>query len=893
MIAPGRGERLLWFLLYLYPPSFRRRFGAEMRLFLRDDRGDEPLWRLWVGLLADAATQAAGEWATSARGWLTRPSMTGRRERERGHLMYSTLQDLRAAVRGLMARPGFTAIALATITLGIGAASVVFTLVNGVLFRPLPYAEPQALVKITGLGAAVPGRPVNLSRPDFLDFSGRNHTFDRLGLHDSAIGAVTVTGSGDAERVRAVKVSAGFFGALRTVPALGRLTTPEEDATGASVIVISHGFWLRHFGGEATVINQAITLNQVQATVIGVLPDTFRYPQPEAQGDPDVYGTMPFSPPPPRSSRSARAIGRLKPGVTLGQAQADLAEVATQLQREHPQDDFHTGVVVRPLLDAMVGDTKPALWLLLASVAVVLLIGCANLANLLLARNASRERELAVRAALGASRLRLIRQLLADGLVLSTAGGVLAASVGYSALRAIVSLGHANLPRAADVSLDTSAFGVFAAVSVVAGLIAGGIPAVKSSGWRLEAALRRGGRHGHDVATQSTRTALVVVEVGLATMLLIGAGLLLRSFAKLEAVNPGFATAGRVTAQVSLPASRYAPDAQVRFFDGLYQRVSALPGVGGVAAVNILPLSGGHSCDAIRIDDHPTPTGQSPCAETRSITPGYFEVMDIPILRGRAFIARDDERAAPVVIVNGAMAARFWPGVDPVGRTVTLVSLSEQEAPRQIVGVVANTAHLNLTEEPVLQYYVPQHQPPTYQGTTMVVKTEAGAPAVAAAMRGALKAMDPQLALYNVRSLDELTQAVLGGSRFQTVMVGGFAGVALLLAVAGVYGILAFFVNQRVHEIGLRLCLGAARGSVLWMVIRRGMTPVLLGLAAGVLAALAAARFAGSLLFGIAATDLPTFIAVPAVLALSGLLACYLPARRAMAVDPALALRSE
>jgi hypothetical protein len=309
VIAPGRGERLLTLLLYLYPPAFRRRFGAEMRLFLRDDHRDEPTWRLWMGLLADAATQAAGEWATSARGWLSRPSAIGRRDRQRGHLMYTTLQDLRAAVRGLMARPGFTVIALATITLGIGAASVVFTLVNAVLFRPLPYAEPQALVKITGLGAVVPGRPVNLSRPDFLDFSGRNHTFDRLGLHDSAIGAVTVTGFGDAERVRAVKVSAGFFGALRTVPALGRLTTPEEDATGASVIVISYGFWQRHFGGEATVINRPITLNQVQAAVIGVLPETFRYPQPETQGDPDVYGTMPFSPPTPRSSRGGPASG--------------------------------------------------------------------------------------------------------------------------------------------------------------------------------------------------------------------------------------------------------------------------------------------------------------------------------------------------------------------------------------------------------------------------------------------------------------------------------------------------------------------------------------------------------------------------------------------------------
>jgi putative ABC transport system permease protein len=429
MNAPGRGERLLALLLYLYPPAFRRRFGAEMRLFLRQGHREEPTWRLSVGLLVDAATQATGEWRASVRGRLRHPSSRALSVK-RGHFMHTTFQDLRAAVRGLIARPGFTAVALATITLGIGATSVVFTLVNAVLFRPLPYDEPSALVKITGLGAAVPGRPVNLSRPDFLDFAARTHSFEGLGLHDSAIGTVTVTGSEDAERVRAVKVSAGFFRVLRTAPVLGRLTRPDEDMTGAAVAVMSYGFWQRHFGGQASVINESITLNQVPFTVIGVLPSTFRYPQPDALGDPDLYGTMPFSPPTPRSSRSARAIGRLKSGVTPGEAQSDLGAVTAALEREYPQENFHTGVVVRPLLDAVVGDTRPALWLLLASVAVVLLIGCANLTNLLLARNTSRDRELAVRAALGASRTRLIRQLLAEGLVISLAGGVLAATAG-------------------------------------------------------------------------------------------------------------------------------------------------------------------------------------------------------------------------------------------------------------------------------------------------------------------------------------------------------------------------------------------------------------------------------------------------------------------------------
>ena len=801
-------------------------------------------------------------------------------------------QDVRYAARALRNRPAFTAIALLTLTVGIGANAAVFSVVNAVLLRPLPYASPQALMSVTGAGIRVPGRPRNLSRPDFQDFERENRAFESLGAHDAAVGATTLSGVGEPERIRAVFVSAGFFRVLRVAPVLGRVIQDDDEARYPNNVVISNGFWQRRFGADRTIIGRAISLSGVVSTIVGVLPVDFRYPQPELLGDPEVYRPMIFSPQFVRSSRATLAIGRLKPGVSLDQAEADLARVASRLETAYPRDDYHAGVIVRPLVDVIVGDTRLGLWLLLGSVLCVLVIGCANLTNLLLAKSLGRHKEIAVRAALGASRARLVRLLLTESVLLGLIGGLCALIAGHWALQALVAIGHASLPRASEISLDSRALLFSAALSFVAGLIVGTIPALQTSRVSLDATLRRGGRMSETPVRQQIRSALVIAEVALAVVLVTGASLLARSFWKLSHVNPGFSVDELLTAQVGLPVSRYPPGADVRFYDALYERLQHVPGVRGVAAISILPLSGNHSCDAIHIDAHPAAAGQDPCAETRSVSAKYFEVMGIPVVRGRAFTARDDERAQNVVIVNQAMANKFWPTEDPVGQTVTLVSLGAAERSREIVGVVANTAHLALSESPSPQYYIPQHQF-SYLGMTLVVRAVGEPGALTTQVRDQLAQLDPQLPLFNARTINQLLATSIARPRFQTVLLGAFAALALMLALAGVYGVLAYSVTQRVHEIGIRMCLGASSTNVVWLLIRQGMLPVMAGVGIGLLAAFGGTRLVATLLFGITTTDPITFVAVPLILCLAALIATYVPARRATLIDASVALRGQ
>ena len=806
--------------------------------------------------------------------------------------MHSILSDIHFAVRTFIKRPVFTVIAILTLTLGIGINTAVFGVINKVLLQPLPYPGSGRLMRIVSTGGKN-GRTRNLSRPDFKDLEAANRSFESLSAFDAGIGAVTVTGLGEAERVRAVAVSGSFFSTLQAVPEIGRLFTPGEETRDPNVTVLSYLYWKNRLGGDPAAIGRTYSIGVQQFKIIGVLRADFRYPQPELLGDPDMYGPMPFSGAYfVRSSRNIRAIGRLKPGVTFEQAQADLSAIAADLERRFPADNFRIGVSAQSLAETIVGDSKSVLWLSLGATLCVLLIGCANLINLLLAKGMSRNQEMAIRGALGAKRGRLIRQLMTESLLLSAVGGLSAAIFGGSVIRALAVWGRDSLPRANEITLDARAFAFSAILSIIVGIAVGAIPAFRISKSGLDRALREAGRSGAPSLSRHIGSTLIGAEVAVSVMLLVTAGLLVRSFWKLSHVDPGFNSQQILAAQLSVPQSRYPGEESVRFYDEIYQRLARFPGVRGVAATNILPLSGNHSCDVIRVDGHPAPTGQNPCAETRSVSDSYFQVMSIPILRGRSFDARDNANAQKVVIINQALADWLWPAEDPVGKTLTMVSLGPGESPRTIVGIAGNTIHLNLFEAPVPQYFIPQHQQPLYAAMTLVLRAADDPRSLIPILRSQISEIDPNVPLFNTRTFGELLDTSMARPRFQTVLFGAFGVLALGLAISGVYGVLSYTVSQRVQELGIRRCLGAGTGDITWLLARQSLTPVTLGAAIGLAGAAALTRWIGALLFGVRPLDPVTFAMVPVIILLASLFAIYSPIRRATAFEPAIALRA-
>jgi putative ABC transport system permease protein len=725
----------------------------------------------------------------------------------------TVLNDLRFALRTFWKRPAFTIVAIVTCALGIGVNTAVFGVVNHVLLEPLSYPHADRLVKIAATGGRT-GHTANLSRPDFRNLERSNRSFASLAAFDAGIGAVTITGLGEAERVRAVAVTGNFFTTLQAVPEAGRLCDPGEEYTNPNITVISYAYWQRHFGGDLASIGKTYSIGTQVSKIVGVLPASFRYPQPELLGDPDMYGPMPFSGAYfVRSSRNIRAIGRLKPGVTVALAQQDLASIAAGLERKFPADNYRIGVSARALVDAIVGDSKPVLWLASGATLCVLLIGCANLINLLLAKGFGRNRELAIRAALGAGRSRLIRQLLTETLLLTAAGGACAAVLGAWILRAIVIWGHNSLPRTDEITMDARGFAFSAVLSALVGIVVVSAPAFRVAKAGLDQSIRQSGRTDGQGLSRGIGHMLVGAEIAISIMLLVTAGLLVRSFWKLSHVDPGFDPRHVVTAQLSAPPSRYPQEKSVQFYRELFDRLRKLPGVRGVAATNILPLSGNHSCDLIRVDAHPMPPGQNPCAETRSVSEEYFRVMSIAIRRGRSFDARDNSSAARVVIVNEAMAQWLWAGEDPLGQTLTMVSLGSAEAPRTIVGIATSTVHANLSEAAVPQYYIPQAQQPFYSTMTLVLRGD-DAFALIPSVRKEVAGMDPAIPLFNVRTFSELIDSSISRPRFQTLLFGAFGALALALACGGVYGVIAHTVSKRVYEFGVRACLGATRRDI-------------------------------------------------------------------------------
>jgi putative ABC transport system permease protein len=811
-------------------------------------------------------------------------------------------QDLRHAIRSFLKNPGFAAVATLTLSLGIGATTAIFTVVQAVLLRPLEYADAGRLVKIVGFEKDE-GITDNLSPADFLDFRRDATTFARMGAN-GWVGLATIgDGAGEAERVGSVQVTDGFFETLLVRPQLGRVFTAEDDRPGAPrVVVLSDGFWRRRFAADPSIIGRSITFNATPATVIGVLPPDFRHLEINPDRPADVFSTYRFDPANAnRGGHFIRGVGRLRDDVTLDQARAEMDAIAARLEQQYPVSNTDQGVRLDPLLDAMVGESRPVILLLAGAVMVVLLVACANVANLLLARGSGRLRELALRAAVGADRSRLIRQLLTESAALSFAGAAGGLLIAWLATRALTVLAAAGIPRADQIGMDATVLAFAVAASLATSLVFGLAPALQLSRQDLHDTLKdSGGKQAGASVGRGAREVLIAAEVALSIVLLVAAGLLIRTLHNLEGVDPGFTAEQVLSMEVSLPVARYEEGEQMPFYQQLEARVRALPGVRGVGAANILPLSSNYDSRGIQIEDDPRPDGQGPGPQARSVTPGYFAAMGIPLVAGRHFDARDTEDRERVVIVSESMARRYWPGERTVvGKRITFNSgIPPEQAQvvggagsRVVIGVVGDVRHLALDEPEVPMFYTPHTQQPSYHTMWMVVRTAVPPTSLTGQIREELRQMDRQVPLSQVSTLDGMVTRTVAQPRMRATLLGLFAGLAMVLAAIGVYGVVAYLVSQRAQEIGVRRALGAQAADVIGLLIRESLRPVVLGMTVGVGAALALSRVLSAMLFDVSATDLTTYAIACALLGLAAVLASVVPARRALGMDPIRAVR--
>ena len=809
---------------------------------------------------------------------------------------------IRFALRRLTERPGFALVAIGTLALGIGVNAAIFSLVQAVLLRPLPFAAPDALVRVVGFDAD-DNEVGNLAPGDYLDFERETRAFASMGAH-GYVGSFTVAGpAGDAERVGGVNVTHGFFPTLGVAPALGRAISAEDDRPDAPpVVLLSDGFWQRRFGGNPAVVGTQILLNARPAIIIGVLPASYRHVEVNPDRSADVFVPYGFNPASPnRGGHFIRAVGRLAPGAVIETARAELDTIAARLEQQFPASNHGQGVRLLPLHEATVSDARQSLMLLSAAVGLVLLTACANLANLLLAAGASRQREFAVRTALGASRGRLVAQLLTESFVISVLGAVAGVGIGWWATSAFAGFGVAAIPRAADAGMDAGVLAFVAAVAAGSALVFGLIPALQLSQDALHDTLKEGGRQTSGLVRRGARQVFIAVQVSLAVILLVGATLLVRSVWALQQVPAGFSPASVVAMDVSLPVATYAEGEQIPFYERLQARIDALPGVVATGAVNILPLSGNYDSRGVQIEDHPRPDGQGEAPQARSVTPGYFKAMGIPLVRGRLFEPRDVEGAPRVVVISEAMARRYWPGEDPVGRRLTFnsgIPRDQQQTvggpgSREIVGIVGDVRHLGLDEEGVPMFYTPHAQQPSYHTMTLVVRAAGPVEGLPAAARAELRQMDASVPLYQVRSLDQVLSRAVAEPRLRAGLIGLFAILACLLASLGVYGVVSYLVAQRTHEIGVRLSLGASSRDVVRLVVGEGIRPVIAGLACGVVGAWGLGRTLESLLFGVSGSDPLSYVVALSLLLAAALAATLGPARRALRIDPITALNPQ
>jgi putative ABC transport system permease protein len=800
------------------------------------------------------------------------------------------LQDLRYAFRSLAKRPGFAAIAIVTLSLGIGATTAIFSVVQAVLLRPLEYPGADRLVKIVGFDTAE-NTAGNLSPADFLDFQRDATSFERMGAN-GWVGLATISGGrGEAERAGWVQVTEGFFPTLRVQPAVGRAITADDDRPGAArVALISDGFWRRRFGADPSIIGRALSFNAMPVTVIGVLPATYRHLEINPERAADIF--TPFrwdAAQPNRGGHFIRGVARLKSGVTLEQGRAELVSIAARLEQQYPKDNTDQSVRVNNLLDDLVGQSRPVVMLLAGAVIVVLLVACANVANLLLARGTGRLRELALRSAIGADRRRLVRQMLTESMALSLVGAAGGLAVALLATRALTVLAAAGIPRADQISIDGAVLAFAIAASLITSVIFGLVPAIHLSRLDLNDALKEGGRQQGAAVGRGARELLIVAEVALSIVLLVGAGLMIRSLWQLQDVNPGFNADRVLTMEVSLPVARYEEGTQMPFYQQLEERIRAIAGVSEVGAINMLPLSANYDSQGVQIEDHPMPEGQGPAPQVRSVTPRYFRAMRIPLVAGREFDQRDLADAQQVVIISESMAKKYWPGESGViGKRVI-----HRQATRVVIGVVGDVKHLALAESQVPMMYQPHTQQPSYHTMRLVIRAQADPAALTGQVRDALNQMDREVPLSQVATLTTSLDKSVAEPRMRATLLALFAGLAMALAAIGVYGVVAYLVGQRTQEIGVRRALGAQARDVVAMLLRESMRPVAAGIGLGLLGAVALSRVLSAMLFQVSSTDVVTYAAACGVLAVAALLASVIPARRALGVDPISAVRGQ
>jgi len=801
-----------------------------------------------------------------------------------------TLRDLRQGLRAIARRPGVAAVAVVTLAVGIGASAAIFTVVNAVLLRPLPYREAARLVAAFAHETRR-GEARNPTSPaDFLEWGRGSAALHRLtAAHPWS---PVLTGRGRPEELPALKASPSLFDLLGAEPALGRVFhSPSEEPQ----VVLSHGLWQRRFGADPGVIGQALTLDGKSYVVAGVMPPGFRFP-PFWATDAELWAPLVFTAEAEAShSRFLRVFGRLRPGASLEQARAELGMVARRLETERPESNAGIGVTVEALQEPVVSRVRPALLVLAGSVAFVLLIACANVTSLLLAQGLSRGKEVAIRAALGASRSRLFRQWLAESLVLACAGGLgglLLARASVSVLRV---LSPDSLPRLDEIALDGRVVAFTLGLSLATGLLFGLLPALRSSRADLVESLKQGERVASGRGRHRMHDLLVIAEFALALVLLVGAGLLIKSFLLLQRPQTGFRSDGLLTLNLSLSGSPFAePARRPVFFRELAERVRSIPGVEGAGFVNHVPVGGDTWSTSFTIEGRPDPEPRdTPQAVMRTTTAEYLGTMGIPLLRGRALEPRDGADAPAVVLVNQALARRYWPGADPVGSRIRLGGAASDAPLRTIVGVVADSVQAGLIDpvRPEVLFPYPQDPVGWYKGTTLVVRTAAAPRLLAEAVKAQVWALGPDLPVTRVRTMEEILAEAVGQDRFKTLLLGLLAGVALLLAAVGIYGVMAYSVGRRAHEIGVRMALGARAAEVFAMVVGQGLRLSALGAALGLVGALGLSRVLAGLLHGVSPTDPGTFAAVTLLLTAVAALACSLPARRAARVDPLVALR--
>ena len=808
--------------------------------------------------------------------------------------MFTTIaQDIRYALRTLRQSPGFTLVAILTLALGIGANTTIFSVINAVLLRPLPYSHPDRLVLLAEHWPAFP--ILSVSYANYKDFRDQSSSYD-------AVAAVqplnyTLTGSGNPERVTGMTITSSLLPMLGIQPVIGRGIQPEDDRVGgAPVALISYALWQRDFGGESDVLGKSLTLDNNPYTVIGVLPARFQIMAPS-----DVF--VPFEPwahtlPDDRSWHTGiRPIARLKNGATVQEARNELQMIAKRLEKQYPETNTNVESLVLPLHDQIVANVRPALLTLLVAVGLVLLIACANVANLLLARATQREKEVAIRTALGASRGRIVRQLLTESVLLSLAGGALGLALAALGLDSLLHLAAASVPRAEGIGLDPTVLGFTAGLAIFTGILFGLAPAFQSSRMDIRDQLNQSGRGssagGHH---QRLRSVLVVAEVAISMILLIGAGLLIRSFARLQTVQPGFQPDHILLTDVPISLTVYAkPEQQVAFFDRLLEKVRALPGVKAAGAASTMPVSGQGAVIHFNIEGRaPKTPNDYIMAGYRVVSPGYFEALGIPLVTGRAIEQRDSFTAPSVVVLNQAMAAKFFPGENPLGKRLQIGETPDNSIPMmEVVGVVGNVKQ-KLESDSKEEMYVPYMQPvlPLF-GLTVALRTSQDPTAMTSALRGAILEVDKNQPLVNVRTMEQSISNSLDEQRFRTLLLGLLAGLALVLSAIGVYGVMSYSVSLRTQEIGIRVALGAQWRDVFSLVITRGFALVGVGILIGGIASWLLSRLINQFLFGIHAGDPATFFGVAAMLLVVAFLACYFPARRATRVDPIIALRYE